>query len=163
MIGSVPMNFPPPAPEGSTLWWFLSQIENWRLHYHLPGLSCDCWQARGVYKCQSTGLHRGSDWGFAKCWLKSDRFMSEGPRSRTRVSYQVAILQLVWVNAGSDCVALLCTSDVLLSESYNFSSATTTCSLLLCFKPFFLRIPRTYDHGDRVCVWTCCCHRGDKV
>ena len=54
------------APEESTLWWFLSQAESWRLHYHLPGLSCDCWQAHGVYKCQSAGPLRGSHWGFEK-------------------------------------------------------------------------------------------------
>lgn len=52
--------------EGRTLWWFLPQTQSWRLHYHLPGLSCDCWQAHWVYKYQSTGLLRGSVWGFAK-------------------------------------------------------------------------------------------------
>lgn len=64
--------------EGSTLWWFLSQTESWRLHYHLPGLSCDCWQAHWVYKCQRTGLLRGSVWGFAD-WKVTD-LRAKGPK-----------------------------------------------------------------------------------
>lgn len=146
------------APEESTLWWFLSQAESWRLHYHLPGLSCDCWQAHGVYKCQSAGPLRGSHWGFAKkkkMLTEKWQIYERGARKQLS-SCHVAIcgvdqwtwLYLVWISirvswlthlSGQMCVWLRALPKCLNPERTVAKHAAVTAqtsstySTLICF------------------------------
>lgn len=103
------------APEESTLWWFLSQAESWRLHYHLPGLSCDCWQAHGVYKCQSAGPLRGSHRGFAK---KKRKKKADWKVTDLRARGLKAVIKLPCCNLWRGSVEMIVPCVFLLTHFY---------------------------------------------